>query len=203
MCSQSLRDVRFFATPWTIACQAPLSMEFFRQKYWGKLPFPTGIEPTYLVLLALTGRFFTTEPPGKPSCMYYIHFLLLSCVQLFAPRWTAACQTSLPLRFPRVWSNSCSLSWWCHLTISSFVGPFSSCLQSFPTSGSFPVSWLFTSGGQSIGDSASASVLQMNIQGWFLLGLTGLISLLSYVCVCVCVCVCVSLSSQLDNSTLF
>ena len=69
--------------------------------------------------------------------------------------------------------------WWCHPTISSSIAPFSSYPQSFPASESFPISVLFTSGGQSIGASASASVLPMNIQGWFLLGLTGLISLLS------------------------
>ena len=72
--------------------------------------------------------------------------------------------------------NSCPLSQWCHPTISSSVALFSSCLLSFPTSGSFPVSWLSISGGQSIGASASASalVLPMNIQSWFPLGLTGL-----------------------------
>ena len=74
----------------------------------------------------------------------------------------------------RACSNSCPLSWWCHPTISSSVIRFS-CPQSFPASGSFLMSWLFTSGGQSIG--ASGSALPMNIQGWFLLGLTGLISL--------------------------
>ena len=76
-----------------------------------------------------------------------------------------------------VCSNSCPLSWWCYPTISSPVVPFSSCLQSFPASGSFPMSQFFTSGGQSIGASASASVFPMNTQGWFPLGLTGLISL--------------------------
>ena len=80
---------------------------------------------------------------------------------------------------PRVCSNSCPLSWWCHPTISSSVTPFSSCPQSFPVSGSFPVSQLFTSGGQSIGASASAPVLPMTIQGWFPWGLTGWISLQS------------------------
>ena len=70
-------------------------------------------------------------------------------------------------------------SQWCHWTISSSVIPFSSRLQSFPASGSFPMSQFFTSGGQSIGVSASASVLSMNIQDWFPLGLTGLISLQS------------------------
>ena len=76
-----------------------------------------------------------------------------------------------------VYPNSCPLSWGCHPTISSSVIPFSSCLQSFPASRSFPKSWLFASGGQNVG--ASASVLPMNIQGWFPLGLTGLISLQS------------------------
>ena len=83
---------------------------------------------------------------------------------------------SLP---PRVCPNSCPLDWWCHPIISSSVIPFSSCLQSFPALGSFPMSQLFASGGQSIGVSVSASVLPMNIQGWCPLGLTGLISLQS------------------------
>ena len=84
-----------------------------------------------------------------------------------------------PSLSPGVCSNSCTLSQWCHLTISSSVAPFSSCLQSFPASASFPRSWLFEAGNQSIGASASASVLPMNVQGWFPLGLTGLISSLS------------------------
>ena len=75
--------------------------------------------------------------------------------------------------------NSCPLSGWCHPTISSSVIPFSSCFQSFPASGSFQMSQLFASGGQSIGASASASVLPVNIQDWFPLGLTGWISLQS------------------------
>ena len=84
-----------------------------------------------------------------------------------------------PSPSPRVCSNSCPLSQWCHPTMSSSVVPFSSCPQYFPASRSFPMSWLFASDGQSAGASASASVLPMNIQGWFPLGLTGLISLLS------------------------
>ena len=76
-------------------------------------------------------------------------------------------------------SNSCPSNWWCHPTISSSVIPFSSCLQSFPASESFIMSQFFASGGQSIGITASAAVLPMNIQDWFPLGLTGLISLLS------------------------
>ena len=86
-----------------------------------------------------------------------------------------------PSLSPSVGSNSCSLSQWCHPTISSSVGPSSSHPQSFPASGSFPVSWLFTSAGQCTGASALASALPMNIQDWFPLGLTGLIFLLSRV----------------------
>ena len=85
-----------------------------------------------------------------------------------------------PTPTPSVYSNSCPLSRWCHPTISSSVIPFSSCLQSFPASGSFPMSQFFTSGGQSIGVSASNwSFLPMNIQDWFPLGWTGRISLQS------------------------
>ena len=80
---------------------------------------------------------------------------------------------------PGICSNSCPLSWWCCLTISSSAAPFFLWLQSFPASGSFPVSWLFPSGGQSIRAPASASVLPMNIKGWFTLGLTVLIFVLS------------------------
>ena len=84
-----------------------------------------------------------------------------------------------PSPTPEVYSNSCPLSRWCHQTISSSVVPFSACPQSFPASGSFQMSQLFTSGGQTIGVSASASVLPMNIQDWFPLGFTGWISLQS------------------------
>ena len=79
---------------------------------------------------------------------------------------------------PEVYSNSCPLSQWCHPTISFSVTPFS-CLQSFPASGSFKMNWLFASGGKSIGTSALASILPMNIQGWFSIVLTGVNSLLS------------------------
>ena len=82
-----------------------------------------------------------------------------------------------PSPAPGACSNSCPLSWWCHPTTSSSIIPFSSCLQSFPASGSYPMSQFFTSGSQNIGVSASASVLPVNIQDWFPLGLTGWISL--------------------------
>ena len=84
-----------------------------------------------------------------------------------------------PSPSPGACSNLCPLSRWCHPTISSSVTPFSSCLQSFPALGSFPMSWLFASGGQSTGASASASILPVTIKDWFSLGLTDLISLQS------------------------
>ena len=84
-----------------------------------------------------------------------------------------------PSLSPGACPNSCSSSQWCHSTISSSAAPFSSCLQSSPATGSFPTSWLFISGGQSIRDSALASVPPMNIQSWFSLGWAGLISLQS------------------------
>ena len=97
---------------------------------------------------------------------------LLSRVQLFATPWTSAHQASLSIPTLGVYSNSCPLSWWCHPTTSPSVGPFSSHLQSVPASESFQISQFFTSGGQSTGVSASASILP-NIQDWFPLGWTG------------------------------
>ena len=101
----------------------------------------------------------------------------LSRVWLFATPWTAARQTFCSSPTPRVYSNSCPLRWWCHPTVSSSVDPFSSHLQSFPASGSFQMRQLFTSGGQIIGLSASASILPPNIQNWLPLGWTRWISL--------------------------
>ena len=86
-------------------------------------------------------------------------------VRLSVTPWTASCQA--PLLSTGVCSNSCPLSQWCHPTISSSVAPFSFCLQSFPTSGSFSVNQLFAPGEQSIKASALASALPMNSQGWF------------------------------------
>ena len=102
----------------------------------------------------------------------------LSHVQLFATPQTTACQDSLTNKNSRACANSCPLKWWCHPTRSSSFIPLSSCLQFFPASGAFPMSVLCIMC-QSIGVSVSISVLTVNIQGWFPLGLTGLISLLS------------------------
>ena len=108
--------------------------------------------------------------------MFFSHLVVSNSLQ---PHGLQHARLPWPSRSPRVCSNSCPLSWWYHPTIPSSVFPFSSCPQSFPASGYFPVSQLFASGGQNIGASASASVLPVNIQGWFPLGLTALISLQS------------------------
>ena len=101
-----------------------------------------------------------------------------SCLTLrpYEPQHT---RPPCPSPTPRVHPNPCRLIWWCHPTVSSSVVPFSSCLQSFPASGSFQMSQLFASGGQSIGVPDSTSVLPMNTQDWSPLGWTGWISLQS------------------------
>ena len=114
---------------------------------------------------------------GPRISILLLLFSSLSRVQLFETPWTAALQASLSFTISQSLLKLMSLSQWCHPTISSSVVPSSSCLQFFPASGSFLISQLFASGSQSIG--ASAWVLPMNIQDWFPLGLTGLISLQS------------------------
>ena len=114
------------------------------------------------------------------QCIQVFHTLLFSHSVLSEFLWPHGLQHArlpCPSPSPGVYSNSCPLSGWCHPAISSSVVPFSSCLQSFPASGSFIMNQLFASGGQSTGASASASILPINIQGWFPLGLTGLIFL--------------------------
>ena len=111
----------------------------------------------------------------KGKCMHWsVHSVQFSRSVVSDSLWPHELQHArppCPSPAPRVHPNSCPLSWWCHPTISSSVVPFSSCLQYFPASGSFQMSQLFTSGGQSIGVSASTSVLLMNTQDWSLLGL--------------------------------
>ena len=112
--------------------------------------------------------------------LYLVQFSSVTqlCQTLWS-HWLKYTRPPWPSPTPRVYSTSCPLSWWCHSTASSFVVPFSSHFQSLPASGSFPMSQLFASGGQSIGVSASTSVFPMNIQHWFPLGWTGWISLQS------------------------
>ena len=114
-----------------------------------------------------------------PVCSVQLSLVVQSCPTLLShePQHT---RPPCPSPAPGVHPNPCPSSWWCHPTISSSVIPFSSCPQSFPASGSFPMSQLFTSGGQSIGVSASTSVLPMNTQDWSPLGWTGWISCYCY-----------------------
>ena len=130
-----------------------------------------------------TTMFLTWTLAIHPDWSPCFHFCpvaqSLSCVWLFATPRTAAHQASLPSPSPGVSSYACPLILWCHTIILSSVVPFASSRQSSPASGSLPMSQLFASGGHNIGASASSSVLPMNIQDWFPLGLTSLISLQS------------------------
>ena len=122
-------------------------------------------------------KWFSGEDTSSEHCQsHQNHSLVFSSVQslsrvrLFATPWIVAQQASLSITNSWSLPNSCPSSRWCHPAISSSVVPFSSCPQSLPASGSFPMSQLFASGGQSIGVSASASVLPMNTQDWSPLG---------------------------------
>ena len=146
---QLLSYVQLFATPWIAARQASLSITNSRSS-----PKPMSIE----LMIPSNHLYF----------MYFIQFssVTQSCLTLCDPMdWKHAC-LPYPSPTPGGYANSCPSSWGCHPTISSSVIPFS-CIQSLQASGSFPVSQVFAWGGQSIGVSASASVLLMNIQGWF------------------------------------
>ena len=110
------------------------------------------------------------------SSVQFSRSVISDSLRLHEPQHT---RPPCPSPTPRVYPNARPLSRWCHPTILSSLVPFSSCPQSFPASGSFPMSQLFTSGGQSIGASASTSVLPMNIHDWYPLGWTGWISLQS------------------------
>ena len=160
-------------------------MEFSTQKYWSGLSFPSpgdllepGIKLMSLASPAFAGRFFTTEPPGKPLSLCCCS-VSKSCLTHYDPM-----NCSMPV-FPVFHylpeSAQIHVYWDSDVIQPShpLLCPFSCCPQSLLTSGSFPMSWLFASGGQPIGASAPASVLPINTQGWFLLGLTGWISLQS------------------------
>ena len=137
-------------------------------------------------LLFLNFWFWESSNEMKHTCFWVIFDLLNhgccsvahSCPILCDPHGLQHTRLSCPSPSPGACSNACPLGQWGHPTISYFAIPFSFCLQTFPPSGSFPVSQLFKSGGQSIAASAYASVLLMDIQGWFPLGLTGLTALL-------------------------
>ena len=158
-------------------------MGFCRQEYWSGLPCPPpgdlpnpGMEPASLIS-ALAGRFFTTSTIWEGSSVQFSSVTVVS--DSLQPHGLQHTRPPCPSPTPRVYSHSCPWSRWFRPTISSSVVPFSSCLQSFTASGSFPMSQFFPPGGQSIGVSASASVLPMYIQDWLPLGWTGWISLQS------------------------
>ena len=128
-----------------------------------------------LVIYVQTGHYTDYKSISSPRLLF-IYIPEHSSVQFsrsivsdsLQPHVLQHARLPCPSRTPGAYSNSCPLSRWCHATISFSVIPFSSCLQSFPASGSFQMSQFFTSGGQSIGVSASTSVLPMNIHDWFL-----------------------------------
>ena len=161
-------EVSNSVTPFTVVCQASLSMKFPRQEYWRGLPFPSP-----WILQSIGSQRVGHDWSNFSS----VHF---SCSVVSDSLWPHGLQharLTCPSPTPRPYSNSCPLSQWCHPTISSSVVPFSSHIQSFPASGSFQMNQFFTSGGQSIRVSSSASVLPLNIQDWFPFRLTGWISL--------------------------
>ena len=196
---KSLSRVRLFVTPWTAAHQAPPSMGFSRQEYWSGVPLPSPPGP---IVLSKSSK--KTETHSSYIMHFYQSIWVISkktnvTIRLWPIKgffssvqfnysvmsdslWPHGLQhPRLPCPSPtlKAYTNSDLSSQWYHPTISSSVIPFSSCFQSFPASGSFRMSWFFTSGGQNIGVSASASVLPMNIQDWFPLRWTGWISLQS------------------------
>ena len=133
----------------------------------------------WTILIKGLKSWYTPNSIFVLSCFSSVHSVAQSCPTLCNPMNYS--MPGLPVHHPTpgVHLNPCPLSRWCHPTISSSVVPFSSCRQSFPVFGSFQMSQLFASGGQSIAVSASASVLPMNTQDWFPLGWTGWISLQS------------------------
>ena len=194
---KSLSHVQLFSTPWTAAYQDPPSMGFSRQEYWSGVPlsFPrlqfigsqrvrhnwSNLEPAHMPTYGYQHKqgctthcsFTSFDLECAKKILLIIQFSSvqsLSRVWLFAPHGLQYARPPCSSPTLGAYSNSCPLSQWCHPTISSSIIPFSSHLQSFPALGSFPMSQFFTSGGQSIGASASASVLPMNIQDWFPLG---------------------------------
>ena len=178
--------VWFFVTP-HCSHQAPLSMGFSRQEYWSGLSFPSPGDLSDLEIEHCIGRqvlyhWATWDAPYPSvsslnvqfSSVQFSHSIVSNSLQ---PHESQHARPPCPSPTPRVHSDSCASSWWCHPAISSSVVPFSSCPQSLPASEAFPMSQLFTWGGQSTGVSALASFLPKNTQGWSPSERTGWISL--------------------------
>ena len=180
------------ATPWTVAYKAPVCGIFqARVLEWVAISLSRGSsqprDRTWVTHIA--GRRFTVWATREAHIMISqqkielsLRSVQFSCSVVSDSSWPHGPEHTrppCPSPIPGAYSNSSPLSQWCHPTISSSVDPFSSCLQSFPASGSFQMSQLFASGGQSIGVSAPTSVLPMNTQDWSPLGWTCWISLQS------------------------
>ena len=180
---QSLSHVWPFSTPWTIAHQASLSITNSRSLL--KLMSIALVMPSnHLILcrpLLLLLSIFPNIRVFSNESVLRIQFQFSRSVlpNSLQPHELQHARPPCPSSAPRVYPNPCSLSQWCHSTISSSVLPFSFHLQSFPASGSFQMNQFFESGGQSIGVSAAGSVLSLNIQDWFPLEWTAWISLQS------------------------
>ena len=169
---------------WPFLVQRSKDLETFYKKYLGRLDILSWLPKSVVEITGLL-HFTWTLPcktwlrildPSEPVCsLLFSHHALPDSLW---PNGLQHARPPYPLSSPGVCPNSCPLNQWCHPTISSSVALFL-CPQSFPASGSFAMSWLFTSGGQSFGASPLASVLPMNIQDWFPLRSTGWISLLS------------------------
>ena len=162
----------------TVGCNSTTLIYLFDLIIYSSFHFPKfgSLFPFALLLRELKHLKFQPSPQGS---VHFISVQLSRSVmsESLQPHVSQHARPPCPSPTPSVYSNSCPLSWWCHPTISSSIVPFSSCPQSLPASGSFPVNQLFTWGGQSTRVSASASVLPMNTQDWSPLGWTGWISL--------------------------
>ena len=152
-------------------CLCIIWLKAFYSRRANNAPWQTPVKETFKLEDILPNIFIHS----------FIHSITVqfshSVMSKSATPWLQHARLLCPSPTPIDCSNSCPSNWWCHPTMSSSVVPFSFCLKSFPVSGSFQMSQFFTLGGQRIGPSASASVLSMNSQDWFPLGLTGLISL--------------------------
>ena len=166
---------------WGFNSPPEIEVEWWQGECWILATKPIVSDKT--LALRLCRKRISAKMENSETSRVFIQFSsvqLLSHVPLFVTPWTAARQASLFITNSWSLPNSCPLSQWCHPTISSSVVPIpSSCLQSFPASGSFPMSQFFLSGGQGIGVSASASILPKYTQDWSPLGWTGWISLKS------------------------
>ena len=180
---QSLSQVRLFAIPWTAACQASLSITN-TQSPPKPMPIESVMPSNYHILchpllpsiFPNIRVFFSNKSALRISAVQFSHSVVSESSQSHEPQHA---RPPCPLPTPGVHPNPCPLSQWRHPTISSSVAPFSSSPQSFPASGSFQMSQLFASRGQSIWVSATTSVLPMHIQDWSPLGWTGWTSLQS------------------------